>query len=117
MSDTKQEIEDLKTQVTGLKVKLRRIEDFLLCIPNSEEYIHRDDNEEDLIREAKEIIVSYDRISTSLLQRRLAIGYARAAWLVDKLEQLGVVSSGEGSKPREVLISKNKKKKNSKNSS
>ncbi len=110
MNNTKKEIENLKTELAGLKIRLRRIEGFLLCIPNSEEWIHRDDNEEDLIEEAKDIVANYDRASASLLQRRLSIGYARAAWLLDKLEQLGFVGSGEGSKPREVLIKKSKKK-------
>jgi DNA segregation ATPase FtsK/SpoIIIE, S-DNA-T family len=50
------------------------------------------------------VIVQYDRASASLLQRRLSIGYARAARLIDQLESAGVVSPAEGSAPREVLI-------------
>ena len=45
-----------------------------------------------------------DRASASLLQRRLSIGYARAARIIDQLEAAGVVGPAEGSKPREVLI-------------
>ncbi|OGM15885.1 hypothetical protein A2V56_05225 [Candidatus Woesebacteria bacterium RBG_19FT_COMBO_42_9] len=49
-------------------------------------------------------VVSYERASASLLQRRLSIGYARAARIIDELEGAGVVGPAEGSKPREVLI-------------
>jgi DNA segregation ATPase FtsK/SpoIIIE, S-DNA-T family len=59
---------------------------------------------DDNFKEAVEVIVQYDRASPSLLQRRLAIGYARAARLMDQLEAAGVVGPAEGSKPREVLI-------------
>jgi len=49
-------------------------------------------------------VCRYERASASLLQRRLSIGYARAARIIDQLEVAGVVSPGEGSKQREVLI-------------
>jgi S-DNA-T family DNA segregation ATPase FtsK/SpoIIIE len=57
-----------------------------------------------LFRNAVKEICQYDRASASLLQRRLSIGYARAARLIDQLETAGVVGPAEGSKPREVLI-------------
>lgn len=104
MADAKQEIEDLKTEVAGLKVRIRRIEDFLLCIPNSDEYISNNiGSEDELLEDAKKVVASYDRASASLLQRRLQIGYARAARILDELEQAGVVGPGEGAKPRKVL--------------
>lgn len=53
--------------------------------------------------QAIEIIMQQDRASASLLQRRLSIGYARAARLLDQLEAAGYVSPAEGSKPREVI--------------
>jgi DNA segregation ATPase FtsK/SpoIIIE-like protein len=59
---------------------------------------------DDNFKEAVEVIVQYDRASPSLLQRRLAIGYARAARLMDQLEAAGVIGPMDGSKPREVLI-------------
>ncbi len=55
---------------------------------------------------AIEIAVECGQISTSLLQRKLALGYSRAARIVDKLEKLGVVGPFEGSKPRKVLITR-----------
>lgn len=57
-----------------------------------------------LADEAIRIVCQYDRASASLLQRKLSIGYARAARILDSLEQLGIVGPGEGSKPRDVLV-------------
>lgn len=59
---------------------------------------------DDLFEEAVRTICQYDRASASLLQRRLRIGYARAARLLDELEVAGIVGPGEGSKPRDVLV-------------
>lgn len=55
-----------------------------------------------LFDQAVEIVCQYDRASSSLLQRRLQIGYARAARLLDELEAKGIVSGADGSKPRIV---------------
>lgn len=52
---------------------------------------------------AVELVVQYDKASASLLQRRLSVGYARAARILDQLEVAGVVGPAEGSKPREVM--------------
>ena len=57
-----------------------------------------------LFEEAVRVVCEYDRASASLLQRRLKIGYARAARILDQLEAAGVVGPPEGSKPRDVLI-------------
>jgi S-DNA-T family DNA segregation ATPase FtsK/SpoIIIE len=54
--------------------------------------------------EAVRVICEYDKASASLLQRRLSIGYSRAARLLDQLEAQGIVGRAEGSKPRDVLI-------------
>lgn len=63
---------------------------------------------DDLFDEAVSVIIQYDRVSASLLQRRLAIGYARAARIIDQLESLKLISPNDGSsKPREVLIKSN----------
>lgn len=59
---------------------------------------------DDLFRDAVGLVVQFDRASASLLQRRLKVGYARAARIIDELESAGVVSPADGSKPREVLI-------------
>jgi len=57
-----------------------------------------------LVEEAIRIVCQYDRASASLLQRKLSLGYARAARILDSLEELGVVGHAEGSKPRDVLL-------------
>ena len=59
-----------------------------------------------LFKEACDVVVRQKQGSVSLLQRRLGIGYQRAARLIDKLEQAGIVSAFDGSKAREVLVDK-----------
>jgi len=63
-------------------------------------------DEDELLQEAKEIVIGMGRASTSLLQRRLRIGYGRAASILDYLEEAGLIGPSNGSKPREILISK-----------
>ncbi len=64
------------------------------------------DFEDDLFDEALDMIVNTQQASTSSLQRRLRVGYARAARLIDMLEQRGLVGPADGSKPRAILITK-----------
>jgi S-DNA-T family DNA segregation ATPase FtsK/SpoIIIE len=64
-----------------------------------------DDAERDkLFREAAEVVVQHQQGSTSLLQRRLKVGYGRAARIIDQLHTAGVLGPPDGSKPRDVLI-------------
>lgn len=62
------------------------------------------EEEDELLPQAARVVVEAGQASVSLLQRRLRIGYARAARLIDALEQKGIVGGYEGSKPRAVLI-------------
>jgi S-DNA-T family DNA segregation ATPase FtsK/SpoIIIE len=64
----------------------------------------RTDGQDELFEEAVRVVTQYDRASASLLQRRLRIGYARAARLLDELEAAGVVGVADGSKARDVLV-------------
>ena len=64
------------------------------------------DVDDDLFEKARELVIIHQQGSISLIQRRLRVGYARAARLIDMLEQSGVVGKFEGSKAREVLISR-----------
>ena len=61
---------------------------------------------DELIDAATDVIVETGQASVSMLQRRLKLGYARAARLVDQLEERGIVGPFEGSKPRQLLITK-----------
>lgn len=63
-------------------------------------------DEDELFEEAKEIIVKANKASTSMLQRRLSIGYGRAAKMLDQLEEAGIIGPSNGSKPREVFLSR-----------
>ncbi len=62
------------------------------------------DADDDLFEEAKKVVVESGKASSSLLQRRLRVGYARAARLIDILEEKGIVGPADGAKPREILM-------------
>jgi len=62
-------------------------------------------DEDELFEAAKELIVKAGKASTSMLQRRLSIGYGRAAKILDMLEEARIIGPSNGAKPREVLIS------------
>ncbi|MBI3956098.1 DNA translocase FtsK [Candidatus Gottesmanbacteria bacterium] len=62
------------------------------------------DGHDHLFEDAIRLVCQYDKASASLLQRRLSIGYARAARILDQLEASGIIGPGEGSKPRDVLM-------------
>jgi len=63
-----------------------------------------EESDDPLYEEARRIVIEADKASTSYIQRKLRVGYSRAARLIDILEDKGVVGPADGSKPREVLI-------------
>lgn len=67
-----------------------------------------DDTEDPLLSEAIESVIEIGEVSTSFIQRRFKIGYARSGRIIDQMEKRGIISGYEGSKPRKVLISKEK---------
>ncbi len=71
------------------------------------ESVEYDPDRDEMIDKAIEIALSHRKLSTSLLQRRLRIGYPRAARLVDQLEEEGIVGPGDGSKSRDVIMNQN----------
>ncbi len=62
------------------------------------------DDHDDLFEEARDLIIEAGKASASFLQRRLRVGYARAARILDELEEAGIVGPARGAKPREILI-------------
>ena len=66
-----------------------------------------DDVDDDLYQDAIRVVCDAGRASTSTLQRRLRIGYGRAARLIDLMEKDGIVGPPDGTKPREVLKNRN----------
>ena len=60
--------------------------------------------EDPKFREAVKLAIETQKVATSLLQRRLGVGYGRAAKIIDRMEDLGYVSAPEGNKARKVLI-------------
>lgn len=64
-----------------------------------------DDDGDELLQEAINLAVDLGKISTSMVQRRLGVGYARAGRIIDQMEARGIISGANGSKPRDVLIS------------
>jgi len=65
-----------------------------------------EEEEDDMYDRAYDLVVESQKASASFLQRRLKVGYARAARLLDILEERGVIGPGDGAKPRDVLVSK-----------
>jgi len=63
------------------------------------------DADDDLFRDAVRVVIENRKASTSLLQRRLRIGYGRAARIIEEMEEQGIVGAADGSRPREVLVS------------
>ena len=62
------------------------------------------DFEDDLFDEAVNLAMERGQISTSMIQRKLRIGYARAGRMIDEMEERGIVSPADGSRPRNVLM-------------
>lgn len=69
---------------------------------SSDNFSDDDYSDEEMLQNAKEVIFQAKKASASLLQRRLKVGYARAARILDILEEKGLISAGDGAKPREI---------------
>ena len=106
---TDQENERVLDYIKGLGVESNYDEEFIKGVESAaeakEESAEGGSFEDELIPKAIQLALEYEQISISMLQRRLKVGYARAARLVDEMELKGFVSAADGSKPRQVLIS------------
>lgn len=67
--------------------------------------VEHDDREEPVYRDAVRAVIDARKASTSLLQRRLRIGYGKASRLIDQMEEQGIIGPADGSRPRDVLVS------------
>jgi S-DNA-T family DNA segregation ATPase FtsK/SpoIIIE len=104
--EIKKVVEYLKNQDAGLPDQL----DFDETSDNSNDSIFSamtgggsSDDDDDLYEDARIAVIEVGKASTSYLQRKLRVGYSRAARLVDLLEERGVIGPADGSRPREIL--------------
>ena len=99
-------IEDVVTDVCSAVQPIAESAEIDLSESSSSGGTEDADVDDELFEKARELVIIHQQGSISLIQRRLRVGYARAARLIDMLEQSGVVGPFEGSKAREVLISR-----------
>ncbi|MCR4263931.1 MAG: DNA translocase FtsK [Candidatus Roizmanbacteria bacterium] len=105
--EVKQLVDFLKKKVKSQGIPVEYTEEVVqqqVTIKQASGLVETTEGKDPKFIEAQQIVIQYDRASASLLQRRLKVGYARAARILDQLEEAGIVGQAEGSKPREVLI-------------
>ncbi len=90
----------------AIEINAREVGEKKKAIFQSDSDDDADDSADEMLPKAIEVVVERQRASTTDLQKRLKLGYARAARLMDTLEERGIVGPFEGSKPRQVLISR-----------
>lgn len=99
------------------EVEIRRVVDFLAAqskppefvwslLPPEEEATVEDEEGDELYRQAVEMVVQTQQASISMIQRRLRVGFNRAARMIEQMEREGIVSPMDGTRPREVLVSR-----------
>jgi S-DNA-T family DNA segregation ATPase FtsK/SpoIIIE len=99
------------------EVETRRVVEFLAAQPKPEDFVWallppepevsaEAEETDELYRQAVEIVVQTQQASISMIQRRLRVGFNRAARMIERMEQEGIVSPMDGARPREVLVSR-----------
>jgi S-DNA-T family DNA segregation ATPase FtsK/SpoIIIE len=103
---TEDDVENIVKEITKQKFETDKFENFSDLVGESSEggNVFSHDGRDEFFEEAARMIVSMGQGSTSLLQRRMKIGYARAGRIMDELCQAGIVGAQEGSKMREVRM-------------
>lgn len=84
--------------------------DIFAAAPESSNVLNfnEDDVDDELYEEAKKLVIEAGKASASFLQRRLRVGYARAARILDIMEERGIIGPADGAKPREILVERSK---------
>jgi S-DNA-T family DNA segregation ATPase FtsK/SpoIIIE len=99
------------------EVEIRRVVDFLATQPKPGEFVWsllppeaeaslEDEEEDELYRQGVDMVVQTQQASISMIQRRLRVGFNRAARMIERMEREGIVSAMDGTRPREVLVSR-----------
>jgi S-DNA-T family DNA segregation ATPase FtsK/SpoIIIE len=99
------------------EVEIRRLVDFLATQPKPGEFVWsllppeteaplEDEEGDELYRQAVEMVIQTQQASISMIQRRLRVGFNRAARMIERMEREGIVSAMDGTRPREVLMSR-----------
>ncbi len=96
-------IEQIGKKLMEFELRIRNIETHLASF-NHFRSLKYNDTPDSLLKDATDLVRQYELASASLLQRRLQIGYARAARILDQLTETGILGKGEGAKPRKVLL-------------
>lgn len=99
--EIKRVVDNIKEQ--QIEIKTGKQTDIISEIENASA---QDEDADEFLEQAVEMVVNDGQASASYIQRKFKVGYARAARIIDQLEERGIVSGHEGSKPRKVLITK-----------
>lgn len=100
--DKNKQFKAIQDSLNSILEELKAIR--ILCTPKTEQQSQAEEDE--LVDEAYKIVLKSGKISTASLQRRLSIGYGRAAKILDILEERGLIGSFYGERYRKVLIKK-----------
>lgn len=103
---SEEEVEAIVSRIKVHKDQLSYDEEILKHIEKGKDLGDTSDSDE-LLEEAIKVVVENQQASTSFLQRKMRIGYNRAARMMDELEERGVISGRDGTKPRQVLMDEN----------
>ena len=101
MSENKEPMEE--TKVVS-EEEIKQVEQEVLAKEQEKEAVMGNFQDDEMFDTAVKMVLDMQHASVSVLQRRLRLGYARAARLIDMMEEKGIVGPFRGSKPREILV-------------
>lgn len=108
---SEEEVEQVVSFIKSEQGDINYEEDIIDHINNNSDSKTSDPNEKDeevdeLLSEVINVVVEYGQASTSFIQRKFRIGFNRASRIMDQLEERGIISEKDGSRPRQVLVSR-----------